>query len=79
MADVLRSATIPVRVDSTQAPTPQTVVAWQDVLAFLHHLEALTEAGTSFQLVETPGQVMCKAVPVTRARRAAKTNAAHKA
>lgn len=41
------------------APTPQTVVPWADVLAFLQHLETSAEAGTAFHLVETPGQVAC--------------------
>lgn len=60
---------------------PQTVVPWSEVLAFLHHLEALAEAGTAFQLVETPSQVACvvadasavpaKAATSPRPRRAA--------
>jgi hypothetical protein len=59
MADILRSTTLPVCPDLLEAPTPQTVVPWPEVLAFLHHLEALAEADTAFPLVETPGQVAC--------------------
>lgn len=59
MSDQLRSTTLAVRTDPLAAPTPQTVAPWPDVLAFLHHLEALAAAGTAFQLVETPGQVAC--------------------
>jgi hypothetical protein len=33
------------------------MVPWAEVLAFLHHLEALAAAGTVFQVIETPGQV----------------------
>ena len=59
MTNMLRSTTIPVRTDPLEAPTPQTMVPWLEVLAFLPHLEALVDAGTPFQLVETPGQVAC--------------------
>ena len=57
MTDLLRSTTLAVRTDPLNAPTPQTVAPWPEVLVFLHHLEALAGAGTAFQLVETPGQV----------------------
>lgn len=57
MTDPLRSTTLAVRTDPLEAPTPQTVAPWPEVLAFLHHLEALAAAGTAFQLVETPGQI----------------------
>ncbi len=59
MADVLRSTPLPVRTDPLEAPTPQTVVPWAEVLAFVHSLEVLAAARTAFQLVETPGQVAC--------------------
>ena len=81
MADVLRSITLPIRTDPLDAPTPQIMVPWSEVLAFLHHLEALAGAGTAFQRVETPGQVACvvadapaapaKAAPSPRPRRSA--------
>ncbi len=59
MTDLLRSTTLAVRTDPLNAPVSQTVAPWPDVLAFLHHLKALSTAGTAFQLVETPGQVAC--------------------
>ena len=64
-----------------EALTPQTMAPWSEVLAFLHYLAVLAEAGTVFQLVETPGQVACvvadapavptKAAKAPRPRRAA--------
>lgn len=81
MMDVLRRTTLAVRTDPLEDPTPQTVMPWAEVLAFLPHLEALAEAGTAFQLGETPGHVAgivadVPAAPATaatarRARRAA--------
>jgi hypothetical protein len=59
MTDILRSTILAVRTDPLETPTPQILAPWAEVLAFLHHLEALAEAGTAFQLVETPGQVAC--------------------
>jgi len=49
------------------------MVPWPEVLAFLHHLEALAEAGTAFQLVETPGQVACVVADAPAARAKAAT------
>ena len=57
MAAVLCRTTLPVRTDPLEAAAPQMMAPWAEVLALLHHLEALAEAGAAFQLVETPGQV----------------------
>ncbi len=59
MAAVLCCTTLAIRTDPLEAPTPQTVAPWAEVLAFLQHVATLAEAGTAFQLVETPGQVAC--------------------
>ncbi len=39
--DLLRNTTRAIRHDPLEAPTPQTVAPWPEVVAFLHHLEAL--------------------------------------
>lgn len=67
MSDVLRSLTLPIRTDPLEAPTTQTLAPWPEVIAFLQHLAALAEAGTAFQLVETPGQVACVVAAVPAA------------
>jgi hypothetical protein len=67
MTDVLRRALMPVRTNLFEPQTPQTMVPWLEVVAFLHHLEALAEAGTPFQLVETSGQVACVVADVPAA------------
>jgi hypothetical protein len=41
MPDTLRRTTIAVWNDPLEAPTPQTLAPWPEVLTFLHHLEAL--------------------------------------
>lgn len=56
MAAVLCRTTLPVRTDPLEAAAPQMMAPWAEVLALLHHLEALAEAGAAFQLVETPGR-----------------------
>lgn len=78
MTDLLRSTTLAVRTDPLNAPVSQTVVPWPDVLAFLHHLEALSTAGTAFHLVETPGQVACVVTdaPAAKAAKAPRQKAA---
>lgn len=63
MAAVLRCTTLAIRTDPLEAPTPQTVAPWAEVLAFLQHVATLAEAGTAFQLVETPGQVAWRRRP----------------
>ena len=48
MAAVLRCTTLAIRTDPLEAPTPQTVAPWEEVLAFLQHVATLAEAGTAF-------------------------------
>lgn len=75
MTNRLSSTTIAVRTDPLAAPTPQTLAPWSEVVAFLHHLEALAAAGTAFQLVETAGQVagVVAEAPAASAASAAQT------
>lgn len=58
-ADVLRRASMPVRTNLFEPQMLQTMVPWLEVVAFLHHLKALAEAGTPLPLVEPSGQVVC--------------------
>src|SRR5712691_6215048 len=57
MADVLRSTTLPVRTDPLDAPTPQTMVPWPEVLAFLHHLVVYLHPADNYpSLIRRPSQ-----------------------